>query len=107
MDTMPAQRRASIVMLLVGVVCGAVGGWFAHRAVVVPESPVGTSLVRHQVVALGSEAAAVETFPLNSVRGPSVPSTQGGSPVSGPGHGGENSLYFATKTPPRASTSAG
>ena len=106
MVTTPLQRRASIVTLLVGVVCGAVGGWLAHRAVVVPESPVGTSLVRHQVVALGSEAAAVETLPVNSVREPSVQSTKVESRVADPAHGGEIPLYSATKSAPRASTSA-
>src|SRR5258707_513639 len=106
MDTMPAQRRASIVMLHVGVVFGAVGGWFASRAVIVPESPVDTSLVRHQVVALGSEAAAVETLPVNSVREPSVQSTKVESRVADPAHGGEIPLYSATKSAPRASTSA-
>src|SRR3981189_3442849 len=106
MDTMPAQRRASIVMLLVGVVCGGLGGWFAHRASVVPESPVGTSLVRHEVIAHGSEAAAVETLPANSVREPSVQSTKMESRVADSAHGGEIPPYSATRSAPRASTSA-
>ena len=36
MVTTPVHRRAPIVMFLIGAVGGAVGGWLAHRAFLVP-----------------------------------------------------------------------
>jgi len=45
MDATPVQRRALIVMLFLGVVAGAVAGWFAHQGVVVRSSELSVSEV--------------------------------------------------------------
>jgi hypothetical protein len=106
MVTTPVQIRASIVMLLIGAVGGAVGGWFAHRAFVVPESLVGGSLIRDAAVAGGSESSARQSLPRNSVREPFVQSTKVESGVADTARGGETPLHSAGESAARASTSA-
>lgn len=98
------QRRASIVMLLIGAVGGAVVGWFAHRAFVVAESPAVGSLVRDAAVADGGESSASESLPASSVKSP-VQSTKVESLVADSARGGEIPLYSAAKSGPRASDS--
>jgi hypothetical protein len=105
MVTTPVQIRASIV-LLIGAVGGAVGGWFAHRAFVVPESLVGGSLIRDAAVAGGSESSARQSLPRNSVREPFVQSTKVESGVADTARGGETPLHSAGESAARASTSA-
>jgi hypothetical protein len=105
MVTTPVQRRASIVMLLVGAVGGAVGGWFAHRAIIVPVGAASASSARSEVVAQESESSARQSSPANSARSPSVQSTKGVSGISDPARGGETPLYSAAKSAALASTS--
>jgi hypothetical protein len=104
MDTTPVQRRAPIVMLLVGAVGGAVGGWFAHRALVVPAGAASGSSARSEVVAQPSESSARQSLPVIAVK-PSVQSTQVESQVADSARGAEIPLYSAAKSAPRASTS--
>jgi hypothetical protein len=59
MDKPAVRRRSPIVMPLLGVVAGAVCGWFAHRAIVVPASESSTSAAR----------------PANAIKGPLVEPT--------------------------------
>jgi hypothetical protein len=69
MDTTPVQRRAPIVMLFLGVAAGAVAGWFAHQAVVVPRSESLTS---------GASPASPAAEPL-------IRPTESESPAAAPG----------------------
>jgi hypothetical protein len=100
------QRRAPIVILLIGAVGGAVVGWFAHGGFGVPESPAVSSLVRDAAVAHGSESAVRESLPASSGREPSVQSTKVESRVADSARDGETPLYSATKSAPRGSTPA-
>jgi hypothetical protein len=86
MDTTPVQRRAPIVMLFLGVVAGAVAGWFAHHAVVVP----------------GSELPVSEVSPANSAPGPLVQPTKAESRAAAPASGGEIPLSVTDATSPVA-----
>src|ERR1700719_2868232 len=106
MVTTPVQRRASIVMLFIGAVGGAVGGWYAHRAFVVPAGAAGGSSARSEIVAQQSEASARQSLPANSARAPSVPVTNMASGIPNPPRSGETLLYSAAKSAARASTSA-
>jgi hypothetical protein len=106
MVTTPVQRRGSIVMLLVGAVGGAVGGWFAHRAIIVPVGAASASSARSEVVAQPSESSARQSLPGNSVREPFVQATKVESGVADTARGGETPLYSAGKSAARASTSA-
>jgi hypothetical protein len=99
------QKRASIVMLLLGAISGAVGGWFAHRAFVVPAGAASGSSARSEVVAQQSESSARQILPANSARGPAVQSTKTASGVPDPARGGETPLYSARKSAALASTS--
>jgi hypothetical protein len=104
MDATPVQRRAPIVMLLVGAVGGAVGGWFAHRALVVRAGAASGSSARSEVVAQPSESSARQRLPENSVREPFVQSTK----VEALESAREEAipLHAATKSAASASTSA-
>jgi hypothetical protein len=106
MVTTPVQRRGSIVMLLVVAVGGAVGGWFAHRAIVVPIGTASASSARSEVVAPQTESSARQSLPANSAREPSVQSTKVASGITDPARDRETPLYSATKSGARASTSA-
>jgi hypothetical protein len=66
MDTTPVRRRTPIAMLFLGVVAGAVAGWFAHQAVVVPTSEPSVSVAS----------------PANSAAAPSVEPTKAESSAS-------------------------
>jgi hypothetical protein len=79
------QRRIPIVMLFLGVVGGAVAGWFAHHAVVVPRS----------------ELSVREASPAHSAPGPLVQPTKAESRASAPGP-----LVEPTKTESRAAAPA-
>jgi hypothetical protein len=105
MVTTPVQRRASIVMLLVGAVVGAVGGWLAHRSFVVPSGAASSSSTRSEVVAQQSESLARQISPASSARAASVQSAKVVSGIADPARGGETPLYSAAKSAARASTS--
>jgi hypothetical protein len=91
-----------LIMLLIGAVSGTVGGWFAHRAIVVPESPASSSSVRDIAVAHGSESSASESLPASSAKS-SVP-FKAESRVADPARGGDIALYAATKSAAHVST---
>jgi hypothetical protein len=55
-------------MLLLGAVGGAVGGWFAHGALIVPAGAAGDSHPRSEVVAQHSESSARSNLPSDSTR---------------------------------------
>jgi hypothetical protein len=93
-------------MLLVVAVGGAVGGWFAHRAFVVPAGAASGYSARSEVVAQQSESSARQSLPANSPRAPSVQSTKIVSGTADPAPGGETPLYATAKSAVRASTSA-
>jgi hypothetical protein len=101
MVTTPVQRRGSIFILLVG----AVGGWFAHRAIVVPVGAPSVSSARSEVVAQQSESSARQSLLSNSPSAPSVQSTKVASGIEDPARVGETPLYSAAKTAAYASTS--
>jgi hypothetical protein len=108
MVTTPAQRRTALIMLVIGAVAGAAGGWFAHRAFVIPESATGDSTARSEVVAQQGESAAKQNPPPNSRRETSAQSAQSTQTVSGntdAARGAEAPLYSAAKFAARASTS--
>lgn len=102
MSTTPVERRASMVIFLIGAAGGAVGGWFVHRASVVPESATSGSSIRREVVAPGSESPASQSSPANSAK-LSVQSVKVESRVASTVREGEISLYSATKPAVRAS----
>jgi hypothetical protein len=104
MVTTSEQGRASILMLLVGVVAGAVGGWSAHRAPVVSAGAASGSSARSEVVAQQSESSARQSLPANSARAPSVESTKVASGSADPARE-ETPLYSAPKSAAHASTS--
>jgi hypothetical protein len=69
MDRMPGQKRSPIVMLFLGIVAGAIGGWFAHRAIVAPRGEVDLS---RAIVVPRRESLARDASPANSAPGPLV-----------------------------------
>lgn len=105
MVSAPVQRRASIVMLLLGAVAGAVGGWFAHRAFVVPVGAACGSCVGSEAVAQGGESAARQESPANSTSGHAVQSTIMGSGIPDPAIRKEAPLYSAANSSARTSSS--
>jgi hypothetical protein len=106
MVTTPEQRRASIVMLVVGAIAGAVGGWFAHRAFVVPPRAASGSSARSEAVAQGSDSAVRPGSPASSDQGPAVQSTEMASAITDRARSGEAPLYSAGQSAARTSTSA-
>jgi hypothetical protein len=106
MVTTSVQRCVSIVMLLIGAIGGAVGGWFAHRAFVVEAREASGSSARSEVVAQQSESSARQRLPANSARAPSVQPTNVVSGIPDPARSGEAPLYSAAKSAARASTTA-
>jgi hypothetical protein len=99
MVTTSEQGRASILMLLVGVVAGAVGGWSAHRAPVVSAGAASGSSARSEVVAQQSESSARQSLPANSARAPSVESTKVASGSADPAR--EETPLYSAQSPPR------
>jgi hypothetical protein len=91
-------------MILMGAVGGAVGGWFAHRAFVAPESLAAGSLARDASVAHQSESSASESLPASSIKS-SGQSTKVESRVADSAPGVESPLYSVTKSVSHASTS--
>jgi hypothetical protein len=106
MVTTPVQRRSSIVMLFIGAVGGAVGGWFAHRASVVPTGAASDSSARSEVIAQQSETSVKQSLPANSARAPAVQTTDMGSGIPNPARSGETPLYSAAKSTEHPSTFA-
>jgi hypothetical protein len=106
MVTTPVQRRALVVMLFIGAVGGAFGGWFAHRAFVVPAGAASGSSVRNEVVAQQNETSAGQNFRANLARAASVQATNMASGIPNPARSGEAPLYSAAKSAARPSTSA-
>jgi hypothetical protein len=86
MDTTPVRRRTPIVMLFLGAVGGAVAGWFAHPAVVVPRS----------------ELPVREALPANSAPGPLAQLTKAESRAAAPASGGEIPLFVTDASSPVA-----
>lgn len=102
----PVQRRSSIVIIFIGVVAGALGGWFAHRASVVPTGAASGSSAHSEVVAQQSETSARQSLSANSSRAPAVQPTNMASGIPNPARSGETPLYSAAKSTERPSTSA-
>jgi hypothetical protein len=99
------RRRASIVMLLIGAVGGAVGGWFAHSALVVPAGAASGFSARHEVIAKESESSARQSLPATLTHEPAVQSPKVESRIADSARGAKILLYSAAKSAPRASTS--
>jgi len=66
-------RRSPIVPVFLGVAIGAVAGWFAHRAIVIPRS----------------ELSVTAAYPVNSAPGPLVQPATAESRTLAPASGGE------------------
>jgi hypothetical protein len=105
MVTTPLHRRASIVMLLLGAVGGAVGGWFAHDAFVGAAGAASGSSARNEVVAQQSDLSVRKGLPANPVHAPSE-SAKASSGNPDPGRGEEAPLYSAGKSAAGAAASA-
>jgi hypothetical protein len=93
-------------MLFIGAVGGVVGGWFAHRAPVVPTGPASGSSARSEFVAQQSDTSARQSLPANSARARAVQTTNIASGIPNPARSRETPLYSAAKSIERPSTSA-